>query len=112
MKKRKFGVFVLACAVIGLALLVFTQKEPYSTEAVMDSLWVKYNVQSTGIGDTDPVLDVSVYDEKDITEVESYLKNNLSKEDLEYYKLIVYQFSEDPLEFRKNAQEKRKSVYR
>jgi len=110
--KSKFGIFVLACAVIGIALFVFTQKEPYSTEAVMDSLWVKHNVQSTMIGDTDPVLDVSVYDEKDITVVKSYLENNLSEEDLEHYKLNVYQYSENPFEFIKNAQENRESDYK
>lgn len=108
--KTKVGIFVAACAIIGIALFGFMQKEPYSTEVVMESLWDKYSVQSTAIGDTEPVLDVSVYEEKDISEVESYLKNNLSKEDLEYYKLIVYQFSEDPLKTRENAQEKRKAV--
>lgn len=109
--KAKGGIVVSACVIIGIALFGFIQKEPYSTEGVMESLWDQHNVQSTGIGGTDPVLDVSVYDEKDIAEVESYLQNNLSKEDLEHYKLIVYQYSENPWEFRENAQEKRKSVY-
>ncbi|AVK84534.1 hypothetical protein C3943_13605 [Lysinibacillus sp. B2A1] len=63
----------------------------------MESLWVKHNVQSTMIGDTDPNLDVSVYDKKDITDVKSYLENNLSEEDLEHYKLNVYQYSENPI---------------
>ncbi|MBY0223957.1 hypothetical protein [Sporosarcina aquimarina] len=110
--KTKFGVFFSVFAVIGIALVGFMQKEPYSTEAVMDSLWDNHNVQSTSIGDTDSVLDVSVYEEKDITEVESYLKNNLSKEDLEHYKLIVYRYSENQWEFRENAQGKHKSVYK
>lgn len=108
--KNKVRIIVSASAIIGIALFGFMQREPYSTEAVMDSLWDKHNVQSTMIGDTDPILDVSVYNENDITVVESYLKSKLSKEDLEHYKLIVYQFSEDLLEFRENAQEKRKSV--
>ncbi|WP_374963266.1 hypothetical protein [Lysinibacillus sp. RS5] len=110
--KSKFGILILACAVIWIALFVFTQKEPYSTEAVMDSLWVKHNVQSTMIGDTDPVLEVSVFDEKDITVVESYLKNNLSKEDLEHYEINVFLFSENPSEYIKNAQKNRESNYK
>ena len=105
--KSKFGILILACAVIWIALFVFTQKEPYSTEAVKNSLWVKHNVQSTMIGDTDPVLEVSVFDEKDITVVESYLKNNLSKEDKEHYEINVFLFSENPSEYIKNAQKNR-----
>lgn len=94
--KSKVGIFVLTCAVIGIALFVYVQKEPYSTEEVMNSLWDNHNVQSTMIGDTDPILDVSVYNEEDIKNVESYLQSNLSDEDLEYYKLNVYEWSSDP----------------
>lgn len=103
--KNKIGIFVLTCVVIGIALFVYVQKEPYSTEEVMESLWVNHNVQSTMIGDTDPILDVSVYNEEDINKVESYLQNNLSDKDLDYYKLNVYEWSSDPKEFRENAQE-------
>ncbi|MCG3088776.1 hypothetical protein [Sporosarcina cyprini] len=110
--KTTVGMFISACAIIGIVLFGLMKKEPYSTVAVMDSLWDKYDVQSTMIGDTEPVLDVSVYDEKDIIKVESYLKNNLSKEDLAHFKLVVYQYSENIWEFRENAQEKRKSVYK
>jgi len=106
--KRKLGILALVCLVTDIALFGLIQKEPYSTEAVMDSLWKQHNVQSTmidGISEANPVLDVSVYDEKDINGVEDYLNNSLSKEDLEHYKLNVYQWSENPLEFRENAQE-------
>src|SRR5690625_53522 len=103
--KTKIGILVSLCAVIGIALFGFMQKEPYSTEAVMDSLWDKQNVQSTMIGETDPVLDVSVYDEKDINDVKSYLKNNLSEEDLKHYELNVYEWSSDVAEMKENAHE-------
>ncbi|QKY69701.1 hypothetical protein [Lentibacillus sp. CBA3610] len=56
-------------------------------------------------GEDFPIIDVSVYDEDDITEVESYLGSNLSKADLEQYKLNVYQYSSDVGEFRDNARE-------
>lgn len=103
--RGKLGILILRCAVTVVILLTFLQKEPYSTEEVMESLWVNHNVQSTMIGDTDLILDVSVYNEEDINKVESYLQNNLSDKDLDYYKLNVYEWSSDPKEFRENAQE-------
>jgi len=103
--KSKLGIFGLTVAIAVFALIAFVQKGSYSTETVMESLWDEHNVQSTMIGDDDPILDVSVYDEENITDVESYLESNLSEEDLEHYKLNVYQYSENPLEFSKNAQE-------
>jgi len=74
------------------------------TEAIMDDVLDKYEVQSTMIGDTNPVLEVSVFDEKDIKKVEGYLENNLSSQDLEHYKLNVFQWSSDDSEYRENAQ--------
>ncbi|MBD1379429.1 hypothetical protein [Metabacillus arenae] len=62
-------------------------------------------MQSTQIGDTDPIISVSVYDDGDITEVENYLESNLSEGDLDNYKLNVYQYSSDPLGFRDNERE-------
>lgn len=103
--KSKLGILILACVVVVSALFWYAQKEPYSTEAVMDSLWDKYSVQSTVIGGTDPILDVSVYDEEDINGVESYLESNLSEEDSKNYTLNVYQYSSNPKEFSDNAQE-------
>lgn len=93
MLKTKIGALVTVCAVMVIALFGFIQKEPYSTEAVMDSLWDNHNVQSTMIGDTDPVLDVSVYDGEDINDVSNYLESNLSDEDLKYYEINVYEWS-------------------
>src|SRR5690625_1055944 len=96
--KSKFVILVSLCVVIRIDIFGILQKEPYSTEAVMDSLWDKQNVQSTMIGKTDPVLDVSVYDEKDINDVKRYLKNNLSEEYLKHYELNVYEWSSDVAE--------------
>jgi len=80
-------------------------KESYSTESVVDSLWDKYSVQSTQFDDEHPIMSITVYDEEDITKVENYLEDNLSEEDLKDYQLNVYQYSENPKEFRENAQE-------
>ena len=99
--KGKLGIFVSICAVIGIALFGFMQKEPYSTKAVMDSVWDKYNVQSTMIGgeSTDdtatPTLWVDVYDEDDIPQVENHLKKNLSQDDLEYYEIDVFLYESE-----------------
>lgn len=115
--KSRFSVFFLACAVIGTTLFVTSQKKPYSTEAVVDSLWDEHNVQSTMINDgsreldgTPFVIDVSVYDEKDIDVVEGYLESNLSKEDLKNYKLNVYKWSSNPLELMENQNENLNNV--
>lgn len=96
--KGKLGILVLGCAVAVIALLIFTQKEPYSTETVMDSVWDKYDVQSTIIGEesgdgkTISTLWVEVYNEDDIPKVKNYLEKNLSQADLEYYKIDVSRY--------------------
>ncbi|MGN7410921.1 hypothetical protein [Sporosarcina sp. SAFN-010] len=88
--KRKLGALILT-SVIGMSVVFwFVQKEPYSTELVMDSLWDKYEVQSTQIGITDPVITIDVYDKNDIPEVEKYLKAKLSKDDLEHYEIEIF----------------------
>ncbi|MCM3757657.1 hypothetical protein M3197_09160 [Sporosarcina aquimarina] len=56
----------------------------------MDSLWAKYEVQSTQIGITDPVITIDVYDKNDIPEIEKYLKAKLSKDDLEHYEIEIF----------------------
>ncbi|MDY0410143.1 hypothetical protein ACFFIS_09650 [Virgibacillus soli] len=96
--KGKLGILVLGCAVAVIALLIFTQKEPYSTETVMDSVWDKYDVQSTMIGEESgdgksiSTLWVEVYNEDDIPKVKNYLEKNLSQDDLEYYKIDVSRY--------------------
>lgn len=99
--KGKLGILVLGCAVAVFVFLAFSQKEPYSTEAVMDSVRDKYNVQSTMIGgeSTDgksiPTLWVDVYDEDDIAKVENYLEKNLSQDDLEYYEIDIFPYGSE-----------------
>lgn len=106
--KSKLGILVLGIAILGAGILGFLQKEPHSTEEVLDTLWDKYEneVQSTQAPGGDfQAIEVTVYQEEDIDKVENYLKDNLPEEDLKDYKLNVYQWSSDPEEFRKNAQE-------
>lgn len=88
--KSKFGVLILSCVIVVSALFWYSQKEPYSTEVVVNSVWDKYEVQSTNIGDTDPVIWIDVYNKNDIELVNDYVKENLSKKDLEHYEVIVF----------------------
>ncbi len=98
--KHKLGILILGCAVIGVALYGSIQKEPYSTGAVVDSVWDKYDVQSTQIGEFEnqnvgkPGIYIDVYNEEEIQKVEKYLVKNLSKEDLEKYEIDVFLFEE------------------
>ena len=90
MDKRKLGTLILATIIVLSLVFWYVQKEPYSTERVVSSLFDKYEVQSTQIGDTDPVIWIDVYDKNDIPKVEKYLKANLSKEDLEHYEIEIF----------------------
>ena len=47
-------------------------------------------MQSTQIGDKDPVIWIDVYNKNDIAEVEKYVTENLSKDDLEHYEVDVF----------------------
>ena len=87
---RKFGAIFLTSVIVMSVLFWYTQQKPYSTKQVMNSLWDKYEVQSTQIGDTDPVIWIDVYDKNDVPEVEKYLKAKLSRDDLEYYEIEVF----------------------
>ncbi|ETT80574.1 hypothetical protein MKZ08_13030 [Viridibacillus sp. FSL R5-0477] len=88
--KRKFGALILTSVIVMSVVFWYAQQKPYSTELVINSLWDKYEVQSTQIGDTDPVISIDVYDKNDIPEVEKYLKAKLSNDDLEHYEIEVF----------------------
>ena len=97
-KKSKLGILALVCVAAIIAIITTTQKEPYNTESVLSSLRDKYEdeIQSTQAPGGDfQVIDVSVYDEKDIDKVKNYLKNKLSKEDLKRYDLVIYEWNPD-----------------
>ncbi|KKE79454.1 hypothetical protein NSA56_18010 [Oceanobacillus caeni] len=94
--KRKLGILVLMCVIAAFTFIGFAQKEPYSVDGVVDSVWDKYKVQSTQIGgfgessEGEPAISVDVYDKNDIPKVEKYLENNLSKDDLAQYEINVF----------------------
>jgi len=88
--KRKLGTLILASVIVMSVVFWYSQQEPYSTELVVKNLFDKYEVQSTQIGSTDPVIWIDVYDKNDIPEVENYLIAKLSKDDLEHYDIEVF----------------------
>ncbi|MGG0669731.1 hypothetical protein ABE073_14550 [Lederbergia citrisecunda] len=88
--KRKLGALIFAGIIVVSAVFWFTQQEPYSTEHVVSSLFDKFDVQSTQIGITDPVISIDVYNKNVIPDVEKYLKAKLSKDDLEHYEIEVF----------------------
>jgi hypothetical protein len=92
--RHKFGILIAVCIVVA-TFFWYTQREPYSTEAVVDSLSVKYDTQSTMIGNTDPVIWIDVYNKNDIPKAKEYLQSKLSKKDLEHYKLDVFSSEEN-----------------
>ena len=88
--KRKLGTLILTSIIVISGVFVYSQQEPYSTELVVNTLFDKYEVQSSQIGITDPVISIDVYDKNDIPNVETYLKAKLSKNDLEHYEIKVF----------------------
>lgn len=92
--KSKLGILILVCVVS--ALFWFTQKEPYSAERVVESVWDKYEVQSFQVGEegeigkTNFVIRIDLYDKNDIPKVGKYLEDNLSKDDLTRYEIDVF----------------------
>lgn len=87
--KSRLGALIFA-SIIVMSVVFWYAQEPYSTEHIVSSLFDKFDVQSTQIGATDPVISIDVYDKNDIPKVEKYLKANLSKDDLEHYEIEVF----------------------
>jgi len=79
--KSKFGILTLLCVVAVSILFWYIQKEPYSAEGVVESVWDKYEVQSTqfgevgDLGEEESVIWIDVYDKNDIPKVEEYLED-------------------------------------
>ncbi|GKV54492.1 hypothetical protein NCCP2222_04390 [Sporosarcina sp. NCCP-2222] len=90
MIKSKPGVLILSSVIVLAIIFWYMQKEPYSTTRVVNSLSEKFEIQSTQIGITDPVISIDVYDKNDIPEVEKYLKENLFKDDLRHYEIEIF----------------------
>jgi len=88
--KRKLGTLILTSIFVMSGVFWYSQQKPYSTELVVNTLFDKYEVQSSQIGITDPIISIDVYDKNDIPQVEVYLKAKLSKNDLEHYEIEVF----------------------
>src|SRR5699024_2057617 len=98
--KSKLSILVLTCVVIVFVGFWYIQNDtPDSKEATIDrevkgvvsEVSDKYQVQHTSImnGGNDSVIKINVYDKNSVSDVESYLKTNLSGNDLEHYEVDV-----------------------
>ncbi|WP_430786958.1 hypothetical protein VBD025_15185 [Virgibacillus flavescens] len=98
--KGKLGLLVLTCIVIVSVGFWYMQNEinvdrevSIDTEVkkVVNEVSDEYQVHYTTISDgKDSIISINVYDKSNVSEVESYLKNNLSEDDLDHYEVNVF----------------------
>lgn len=93
---NRLVLLIFSCGLITSVLFWNKYKEPYSAERIVESLWEKFEVQSTQVGEEgnmgeeEFVIRIDVYDKKDIANVEKYLVDHLSKKDLTKYNINVF----------------------
>ncbi|MEK3953770.1 MULTISPECIES: hypothetical protein [Psychrobacillus] len=58
--KRKLGTLILTSIIVISGVFWYSQQEPYSTELVVNTLFDKYEAQSSQIGITDPIISIDV----------------------------------------------------
>jgi predicted Zn-dependent protease len=105
MKKIISGLMVV---VVALILIVYTnikEAESYSTASVLESVWDEFGLFSFFIGeeaedinpttgeDLDPTIWIEMDETKSELELREYLEENLSKSDLNHYKIEIAQRS-------------------
>ncbi|MBP1947514.1 hypothetical protein [Virgibacillus litoralis] len=99
--KGKLGILVLTSVVIVSVCFWYTQNKlnldrevAISTEVkkVVGEVSDKYQVHNTSIvnGGKNPTISINVYDKNNVPRVKSYLKTNLSEDDLEHYEVDVF----------------------
>ncbi|MEK3936100.1 hypothetical protein MKY41_12295 [Sporosarcina sp. FSL W7-1349] len=88
MNRVKWGIFVLLFVVI-FAFIGYAQKEPYSTEKVLQSAWDKFELESFQIGVSDPIIWVEIAEGENEEDVRKYLEKELSKPDLKKFQINI-----------------------
>lgn len=97
MKKRIsmyiLTVFSIAIISIALTTVLPVQKDKKDRSAriaqVLDNVWDEYGFFSFQIGDTDPTLWIIMDETKSEEKLMTYLKENLSRSDLEHYRIEI-----------------------
>ncbi|MDQ7724215.1 hypothetical protein FPQ02_05875 [Bacillus halotolerans] len=97
MKKRLIGFLVLVPALImsGITLIESTKKAPVE---VLESAWDEFGLFSFEIGITDPAITIGMDQTKSEAKLREYLKDNLSREAKEKYKIYIFKDDTDKLE--------------
>ncbi|WIT26854.1 hypothetical protein [Bacillus phage SPbetaL1] len=88
MKKRLIGFLVLVPALImsGITLIEANKKSPLE---VIDNIRDKFGLFSVQIGQTDPAITIGMDQTKSEAKLREYLKDNLSREAKEKYKIYI-----------------------
>ncbi|MGE0910559.1 hypothetical protein ACQGRJ_09520 [Bacillus atrophaeus] len=97
MKKRLIGFLILVPVLImsGIALTESNKKAPVE---VLESAWDEFGLFSFQIGQTDPVITIGMDQTKSEAKLREYLKDNLSREAKEKYKIYIFKDDIDKLE--------------
>ncbi|WP_069322638.1 hypothetical protein [Bacillus subtilis] len=97
MKKRLIGFLVLVPALImwGITLIESNKKTPVE---VLESAWEEFGLFSFEIGITDPAITIGMDQTKSEAKLREYLKDNLSREAKEKYKIYIFKDDTDKLE--------------
>ncbi|AIC98488.1 Prophage-derived-like putative protein YozM [Bacillus subtilis] len=102
MKKRLIGFLILVPILIisGITLIEANKKTPVE---VLESAWDEFGLFSFEIGITDPAITIGMDQTKSEAKLREYLKDNLSREAKEKYK--IYIFKDDIVKLEKEHQE-------
>ncbi|SHH12256.1 hypothetical protein [Virgibacillus chiguensis] len=98
---KKIGVITLSGTLLILgAFSVITFSKDRTVDEVLQAVMDKYEVQGYIVGEEPATIDIDVYSEEEIEKVATYIKSNLSDEDLNHYDIEVFSGWEDKLEKR------------
>ncbi len=98
---KKIGVITLIGTLLILgAFSVITFSKDRTVDEVLQAVMDKYEVQGYIVGEEPATIDIDVCSEEEIEKVATYMKSNLSDEDLNHYDIEVFSGWEDKLEKR------------
>lgn len=93
MKKKFIGFLVLASLLLMFNTASYAsdtdEKSTALTVEVLESAWGKFELNSYGIGETDPVISIGMDKTKSETKLREYLNENLPEDVKEKYKIEV-----------------------
>lgn len=88
---KKISIFL--CAIIVLVSIASWSKEDtqaYSTGSIVDQAWENFDgIVSSQIGETDSTIYINTTDADSKTSLVDFLKDNLSEQDKQHYKIVI-----------------------